>query len=183
MVKIKNFNLDECFEHFEKAYKLNQMNRFSTEYHVHDESVSSHSFYVTLFVMYLSNYYNFDVDKAMKMAMIHDLPESFISDFPFHIKQENPEIQPFFDQLDSKYIDFYDKNFFPGSRALIDEYNNKETLESLVVYLCDMLSSCLFCITEVTLGNNYFAKKAKIKYDECVKRIRDIEIKIEQMED
>ena len=53
------------------------------------ESVSDHTYRVTLLAMILSDLKNLDTEKVLKMSMIHDLPESIIGDLTPDQKKEN----------------------------------------------------------------------------------------------
>ena len=160
------FKIYECLTKFSTLYKINQINRFSTEYHLHEESVSSHSYYVSLFIYYLHNFYNFDLLKSLKMSLIHDLPENYIGDFPYHIKSENFKLFEIFDDLDKKYINNCSE-IFNEINELCDEFNNHKSVESIICNFADKLSSALFCYTEVNLGNNLFKNKLESKLEIC----------------
>lgn len=158
---------DKLIEYFKQPYKLNTINRFQTEYHIHNETVAAHSYYVTLFVIKLYEYYKFDLFKAMNMALIHDLPESFIGDFPYHIKQTDSKIQKVFNKLDDEYIKKY--NTLRGDISqLMQEFNDCKTIEARIVNYADMLSSYLFCLTEQELGNNLFIERCEEKFARCI---------------
>ena len=68
------------FAFFMQSYTLEHTKRYSMKPVVHQESVATHSFFVALGVLLLSSSYKFDIDKAVKIAICHDLTEMEISD-------------------------------------------------------------------------------------------------------
>jgi putative hydrolase of HD superfamily len=75
---------------FEIAAKLKEVERTGwTERGVKNpESSSEHSFMVALMVLVLGNNRKINLEKALKMAIIHDLPEAIVGDI---ISKENWE--------------------------------------------------------------------------------------------
>jgi len=102
---------------------------------VHDvEKVSSHSFNVSFLVILLGDQFEkLNKERALKMALVHDIPESLITDLPQEskgfIKKDNAE---------SKAASELFKNN-PELLELFLEYKNGKTLESLVVHDLDKL--------------------------------------------
>ena len=71
---------------------LRNLTRYQTAPRVSSESVAEHSFFVAAYVLKLYDYYNFNLEKALRMALLHDFNEVFISDVPFPIKSKYKEI-------------------------------------------------------------------------------------------
>jgi len=98
------------------------------------ERVSSHCYGVVLITMLLSKLVEtVDVEKALKMAIIHDLPESLIGDLTPHsshfIDKKNAEIQA----SNDVFAKIYDLD------ELFLEYIANETVESKIVHDADKL--------------------------------------------
>ena len=138
--------------------------RFSAWPQHFPESVAEHSFFTAYFVsvlLYLLRKEHIEIDgeKALQMALIHDMEEVFSGDIlgPFKhysaelneaIRRVNEETikQVFRDlpeQLQSKYI------------ALWQEEGQGNSIEAQVVKLADKLSLLSKCAEEIKAGNQY----------------------------
>lgn len=125
-----------------------------------NETVAEHSFYVAAFVLKLREYYKFDLQAALKTALIHDVMESRISDVPHNIKIKNPKLA---EALEEAETDVLNEMFYQEARALLINFNHGGTPEGLVVQLADILSVVLYANAEIKSGNkvfNYIAIKA-----------------------
>ena len=72
--------------------KLRDVPRFST-YPLYKENVAEHSYYVTLFAMFIARYLResgtaVDISKAMSFAVMHDAEESFLGDVLLDTKKQ-----------------------------------------------------------------------------------------------
>lgn len=132
---------------------LRNLVRYQTAPRVASESVAEHSFFVTAYVLKLYDYFNFDLEKAMKMSILHDFAESYISDVPHPIKKKFPIIQEQLDkaeyEVNSKYIG---KEFADN----IIEFNNCASAEGIMVALADVLSVISYSKYEIELGNSHY---------------------------
>ncbi len=125
-----------------------------------NESVAEHSFYVASFVMKLREYYEFNLERALKMALIHDMPESKISDVPHNIKTANPEVAVALEKAENKVLN---DMFYPEGVTLVADFNRTVSPEGKVCALADVLSVVLYANDEIKCGNrifNYIAIKA-----------------------
>lgn len=98
------------------------------------EKVSSHSFNVAFLAMIIApQIEGINADKAIKMALVHDLPESMTTDLPLVSKQ-------FFskDEAEHKAAKILCKDF-PEMLELFEEYASKNTQESMLVHDLDKL--------------------------------------------
>ena len=94
-----------------------------------NESVAEHSFYVASFVMKLREYYEFNLERALKMALIHDMPESKISDVPHNIKTANPEVAVALEKAEEKVtVDMLSEE----ANALLKSFNHGDTVEGKI---------------------------------------------------
>ena len=125
-----------------------------------NESVAEHSFYVAAFVLKLREYYNFDLQAALKTALIHDIMEARISDVPHNIKLKNPKLAEALEEAESNVLD---EMFYPEATGLLSDFNHGQSVEGLVCQLADVLSVVLYANAEIKSGNkvfNYIAIKA-----------------------
>ena len=125
-----------------------------------NESVAEHSFYVAVFVLKLREYYDFNLEVALKTALIHDIPEARISDIPHNIKIANPEVAAALEKAEEKVtIDMLSEE----ANLLLKSFNHGDTVEGKICQLADVLSVVLYANDEIKCGNrifNYIAIKA-----------------------
>ena len=136
-----------------------------------NESVAEHSFYVSCFVMKLREYYDFNLEKALKMALIHDMPESSISDVPHNIKAANPDVAEALEKAENKVLNMM---FYPEGVTLVADFNRAVSPEGKVCALADILSVVLYANDEIKCGNkvfNYIAIKAIERCKELVDKL------------
>ncbi len=161
--------------------RLSNIIRFNTRPRLMHESVATHSFYVGLYTIILSDYavkkgIQVDIIKAVKRALLHDIEESIAGDVQKQIKHQMLEaynkisdmvIVRILENLPSEIKENY----------LIEALSFKETLdkgeqdiESLIVNIADDISGVVYCKEELNLGNKYFEhiltdyiKRLKIK--------------------
>ena len=136
-----------------------------------NESVAEHSFYVASFVMKLREYYDFNLERALKMALIHDIPESRISDVPHNIKTANPKLSAALEEAENKVLN---DMFYPEGVTLVADFNRTVSPEGKVCALADVLSVVLYANDEIKCGNkvfNYIAIKAIARCKEIVKSL------------
>lgn len=101
-------------EHFKKILELvslaerlkverrNSRTSFDTK-----ESVADHSWRVALLAMLLAptSDLSLDIEKVLKMAIIHDLPEIFAGDVPYFLTIDDPEAKSRKDQKECEAIE------------------------------------------------------------------------------
>ena len=136
-----------------------------------NESVAEHSFYVASFVVKLREYYDFNLERALKMALIHDIPESRISDVPHNIKTANPKLSAALEEAENKVLN---DMFYPEGVTLVADFNRTVSPEGKVCALADVLSVVLYANDEIKCGNkvfNYIAIKAIARCKEIVKSL------------
>ena len=136
-----------------------------------NETVAEHSFYVAILVLKLREYYNFNLELALKTALVHDVMESKISDVPHNIKLQNPKLA---DALEEAETNVTKEMLSDEALALIRQFNHGETPEGLACQLGDILSVVMYANAELTSGNkvfNYIAIKAIERCKEVVKKL------------
>ena len=133
-----------------------------------NESVAEHSFYVAVFVLKLREYYDFNLEVALKTALIHDIPEARISDIPHNIKIANPEVAAALEKAEEKVtVDMLSEE----ANTLLKSFNHGDTVEGKICQLADVLSVVLYANDEIKCGNrifNYIAIKAIARCKEIV---------------
>jgi putative hydrolase of HD superfamily len=98
------------------------------------EKVSSHSFNVAFLAMVIApQIEGIDVNKTIKIALLHDLPESMITDLPLVAKQFFRKNEAEHEAAKLLCSDF------PKMIELFEEYSNQKTKESLLIHDLDKL--------------------------------------------
>ena len=139
-----------------------------------NESVAEHSFYTTIFVLKLREYYNFNLEVALKTALVHDLAEVAISDVPHNIKIANPDLSKILEDAEERV----NKAKLSDEAAnYVKNFNQGSTPEGLACQLADVLSVVLYSNAELKCGNrvfNYIAIKAIARCKELLDKLDDI---------
>ncbi len=104
------------------------------------ESVAEHSWMMTLMAFFIKDEFpEVDMDKVIKMCIIHDLGEAFTGDIPtFEKTKENEKIE---EKLLFEWIDTLPENYKIEMTALYDEMSKKETVEAKVYKAIDGLEA------------------------------------------
>lgn len=130
---IKNLNFITDFI-FEMGTLRNMRRMHSQVIPNSNDTIASHSFRTAIIGYLLADLEGVNKEKVLKMALFHDIPESRTGDanfiHQFYIDQE--EKKAYEDQL---------TNIPDGTdiKALLDEYNERETRESIVAKDADIL--------------------------------------------
>lgn len=147
---------------------LRNLIRYQNVHRNINESVAEHSFYTAILVLKLREYYTFNLEVALKTALIHDVMESKISDIPHIIKKENPNLAKAVQDAEEKVTN---EIFYEEAHCLIKDFNNGSTPEGLACQLADILSVVLYANSEIKSGNivfNYIAIKAIARCKEVI---------------
>ena len=83
---------------------LRNLTRYQAAPRVSSESVAEHSFFVAAYVLKLYDYYDFNLEKALRMALLHDFNEVFVSDVPFPIKSKYKALNKELERAESKLM-------------------------------------------------------------------------------
>lgn len=159
------------FSFFMQSYTLEHTKRYSMKPVVHQESVATHSFFVALGVLMLSNTYKFDVDKAVKMAICHDLAEMEISDVNHLVKKNFPVV--------AKALKLAEHDIVQGFPEQVRDYctmYHDGSPEALVVHYADALQCLQYSSNEMGLGNGGYMVDV---YENSNKRLAELEEKLE----
>jgi len=104
------------------------------------ESVAEHSWMMTLMAFFIKDEFpEVDMDKVIKMCIIHDLGEAFTGDIPtFEKTKENEKCE---EKLLFEWIDTLPENYKLEMTALYDEMSKRETVEAKVYKAIDGLEA------------------------------------------
>ena len=171
MVKYNKFIKHNIVSFAKDIDVLRSLIRYQTLNRLINESVAEHTFYVAIFVLKLKEYYNFNLEIALKMELIHDIPEAYISDIPHNIKKKNPALRKIVEQLEEEVIK---DRLSEDAMDLLNQFNNGSTPEGLICQLADIISVILYVQDELNLGNLNFKQIVK----PSLERINEVLIKL-----
>lgn len=143
-----NNELQNIVQFFHTAGKLKQEKRQGwVDRGIKDcESVADHCFRLALMAMVFAERQNLDVCKAVKMALLHDLPEAICGDVATRIKEELQKIPNREKHEMEKKALQEELQLLPGEIAreieqLWEEFEKRETKEARLVYELDRLEA------------------------------------------
>ena len=106
------------------------------------ESVAEHSWMMTLMAFFMKDEFpEVDMDKVIKMCIIHDLGEVFTGDIPVFDKSEANEQTE--EKLLYAWVNTLPENYKTEMIALYDEMANRETIEAKVYKAIDGLEALI----------------------------------------
>ena len=110
------------------------------------ESVADHSFRLALMAMVFAKRQKLDVGKAVKMAIVHDLPEAICGDVASRINEADQKISNKEKQENEikaleEMLGFLDKELAEEIRELWHEFELKKSPEARLVYELDRLEA------------------------------------------
>lgn len=143
--------IQQTFEAFMKdVYNLKSLVRYQTAVRLKSESVAEHSYFVTVLVLKLHDYFEFDLEKALRIALLHDYPEIYISDVPRPVKTRFPKIQEAMDEAERVVVR---EKLGEEYVELLQEFNDQSSPEGLICTYADICSCVQYSSVEVALGN------------------------------
>lgn len=146
----------------DKLYNLSYIIRYSNVPRIKNESVSEHSFFVSVEILNLYSLYEFDLGKAISMAITHDFLESEVDDVNHYIKRKYPLIKKAIKDAEEQELSNYPQFIID----LINEYRNGESVESKIVKLADTIQCSTYSKHEMNLGNHGYMKEVNTKSNE-----------------
>lgn len=106
------------------------------------ESVAEHSWMMTLMAYFMKDEFpDVDMDKVIKMCIIHDLGEAFTGDVPTFLKTEANEQTE--ETLLNSWIDTLPENYASEMRGLYEEMAKRETTEAKLFKAIDGLEALI----------------------------------------
>lgn len=167
------------FEHFLDR-SLAHVVRFSGNPQHFHETVGEHSFYVAYFTTILCYFLReagvkVDEARAMKIALVHDMEESFSGDIRGPFKHRSKEVLDAIRKAGREIIPlvFEDlpKDLSREFIALWKEDTEQKTMEAKVVKVADELSLIAKCHEEAKVGNEFF----RPIYERHLEKLRDLD--------
>ena len=106
------------------------------------ESVAEHSWMMTLMAFFIKDEFpEADMDKVIKMCIIHDLGEAFTGDIPtFDKTAENEKTE---EDLLHGWVNTLPENYRAEMTALYDEMAKRETIEAKIYKAIDSLEALI----------------------------------------
>jgi 5'-deoxynucleotidase YfbR-like HD superfamily hydrolase len=158
---------EKIIKYVHEIYKLQTIIRYNNSLRIKDENVAEHSFYVTAITLELHKYYDFNLEKALQMAIKHDLPEIYIQDICHNTKRMFPELKKTLKMCELKVA----RSFNDNTAHLITELENGDSVESKIVEMADVLSCIQYSKNEMLLGNKDYML---VVHDESIKRFKEL---------
>jgi 5'-deoxynucleotidase YfbR-like HD superfamily hydrolase len=158
----------DIFKHIQNRALAHVM-RFNITPQHFPESVVEHSFYTAYFVSILCHLLEkspptggerVNTKKALEMALVHDMEETFSGDIVTPFKHYSPEVEEAIAKVNQETI----PRAFEGlPEALVSYYitlwteeGKGESIEAQIVKVADKLSLITKCAEEVRVGNESF---------------------------
>jgi len=144
------------------------------------ESVADHSFRTILMAMVFAERQKLDVNKAVKMALVHDLPEAICGDVATRIREElqktpNKEKEEREEKALEEMLQHLEGKIAEEIRELWNEFNARETAEARLVYELDRLEAIFQAVEYEQRGN--FKVSLKEFFDYANGRIKNKELR------
>ncbi len=106
------------------------------------ESVAEHSWMMTLMAFFIKDEFpEADMDKVIKMCIIHDLGEAFTGDIPIFEKTEANEKTE--ENLLNEWVCTLPENYRAEMSALYEEMAKRETIEAKIYKAIDGLEALI----------------------------------------
>lgn len=144
---------------------LGKIVRFSTLLRLKDENVAEHCFHTTLYAMMLADMEiefgnKVDVEKVMRMALLHDIEEAMTGDILHSFKYSDKELLNSIKKMGHK---FYVEMLHDLPKNLSKKYSKvwndfDSTIESRIVEAADKLEALIYAMEELSSGNKAFKR-------------------------
>ncbi len=126
----------------EVAEQLKNNTRHSWTSRGRHESVAEHSWRLTLMAYFVKDEYpDLNMDKVIRMCLIHDLGEAFTGDIPAFVKTEEDEERE--RTLLSDWVDTLPQPFCGEMKALYQEMDAQETDEARLYKALDRMETII----------------------------------------
>ena len=146
-------NLSDIFSIVNR--RLSNITRFNNTPRICKETVAEHSYFVAFCVMLLSDFLeNVNLEKALKLALIHDVEEAISGDLPHDVKMKYPSFNVALEEMNLSIA----HEIFGDQIQYIDlweETRDTKTIEAKLVKFADMFSVLMYCNNEINMGNSY----------------------------
>ena len=143
------------------------------------ESVAEHSWMMTLMAFFIKDEFpEADMDKVIRMCIIHDLGEAFTGDIPTFEKTISDEQNE--DNLLKQWLSTLPENYRSEMTALYAEMNARETIEAKIYKAIDSLEALIqHNISDLStwIPKEYELNKTyaddKVAFSEYLKQLRE----------
>lgn len=143
------------------------------------ESVAEHSWMMTLIAFLIKDEFpEADMDKVIKMCIIHDLGEAFTGDIPTFDKSKNNEKTE--EELLMKWLGTFPDNKATGIKELFIEMNERKTPEAKIFKAIDSLEALIqHNISDIStwIPKEYELNKTyaddKVEFSDYLKALRE----------
>ena len=106
------------------------------------ESVAEHSWRISLMAYWISDEFpEADMNKALRMCLIHDLGEAFTGDIPTFLKTSSDEKRE--DELLAEWVSTLPEPFRGEMASLYKEMSERKTLEARIFKALDSLEALI----------------------------------------
>jgi len=161
------------------AERLKDVTRHCYTRNGRHESVAEHSWMMTLMAFFIKDEFpDADMDKVIRMCIIHDLGEAFTGDIPaFDKTKVNEETE---EKLLRNWLDTLPENYKEEMTALYDEMAKRETPEAKIYKAIDGLEAVIqhnisdlstWIPKEYELNKTY--ANDKVEFSEYLKNLRE----------
>ncbi len=134
----------ELLEILQVASRLKTYTRHNWTEENRKESVADHSWRVALMAMLLSSEEEFkevDMNRVIRMCLIHDLGEAFTGDIPTFLKSEGDGTKE--DEIFDKWVETFPDGNREEWQALLTEMNERKTVEAKLYKALDKLEAVI----------------------------------------
>ncbi len=144
------------------------------------ESVADHSFMLALMAMIEAEKQKLDVCKAVKFALVHDLPEALCGDIASRVKEEEQEVSnkekhEMEEKALKEILGDLDKELSEEIFSLWQEFGEKKGREARLVYELDRLEAIIQAVEYEKEGN--FKVSLQEFYDYAEPRVKNKRLK------
>ncbi|WP_231184661.1 HD domain-containing protein [Haladaptatus sp. DYF46] len=130
------------------------------------ESVAGHTWGVALLCLQYGNEADIDTDRALRMALVHDLAEAKTGDVATRVNDADQRVSAAEkDRLERDAMDALAPALDPEIRNLWEEYEARETSESVFVKDMDLVDMCLQALV-YERGNRYDGERENEQFEE-----------------
>ena len=132
----------KLLEILDVAERLKDATRHCYTKNGRQESVAEHSWMMTFMAFFIKDEFpEADMDKVIKMCMLHDLGEAFTGDIPVFDKTAANEQQE--EELLYNWVYTLPENYADEMMALYDEMKKRETVEAKIYKAIDGLEALI----------------------------------------
>ena len=148
-----NENISKIFDFLEIVNGLKKSKRFG-EYDIEADSSADHSWRLSLMALVYFEEFKLDIDilKAMKIAIVHDIPESITGDIPYmeihYGKMDKENKQKMEIKAMNEIVFKLPENLGKEILELWEEYEYSKSREALYIKALDKIETIFHVVTK-----------------------------------